>query len=131
MQKLRSSSAPDLNAQALAQARERQLKHVSRRASHNVVEKRYRIKLNSKFRELEEVITRGTEQHTISKISSAATQRQGPPKSSIIDSALSYIENLQSEIKDLKGKIEILETSNPCFGHQEGFRNSYWFIRRT
>ncbi|PTU23549.1 hypothetical protein P175DRAFT_0491899 [Aspergillus ochraceoroseus IBT 24754] len=119
----RRNSAPELNAQDLAQVQQRQLKHASRRASHNIVEKRYRINLNSKFRKLEEVVLKGTEPYSSSttKNSTLSTRRQQSPKASIIDSALNYIESLQSEVNVLKSKVEFFE--NPCFAHNEGGGN--------
>ncbi|KAL4941682.1 hypothetical protein BDV06DRAFT_222890 [Aspergillus oleicola] len=56
----RRRSAPKLNIEDPNEA-ERILKHANRRASHNVVEKRYRVNLNRKFYELEQVVNHGTE----------------------------------------------------------------------
>ncbi|KAL2868790.1 uncharacterized protein BJX67DRAFT_37322 [Aspergillus lucknowensis] len=103
--RIRRNSAPELDAHDM----ERQLKHASRRASHNIVEKRYRVNLNSKFRKLEEVVIKGTDPGSrttpLSSSSPSSRRQQQSPKASIIDSALSYIESLESENSALRGKL--------------------------
>ncbi|KAL4744570.1 hypothetical protein BDW72DRAFT_81167 [Aspergillus terricola var. indicus] len=134
----RRSSAPTLNVRDLERERTQKLKHQNRRASHNVVEKRYRENLNRKFHLLETIVNKGTEPYssspcssprsspsssgsrkgntTFSSSSSSSARRQyTSPKATIIDSALSYIESLRSENHALKGRLFFYETSNnPC-----------------
>ncbi|KAL4763447.1 uncharacterized protein BDW70DRAFT_12423 [Aspergillus foveolatus] len=141
----RRSSAPSLNVRDLERERTQKLKHQNRRASHNVVEKRYRENLNRKFHLLETIVNKGTEPYscspcpsprsspsssgsrkgntTFSSSSSSSARRQyTSPKATIIDSALSYIESLRSENHALKGRLFFYETSNnPCLrGRPQG-----------
>ncbi|KAL4999348.1 hypothetical protein BDV10DRAFT_57728 [Aspergillus recurvatus] len=141
----RRSSAPSLNVRDLERERTQKLKHQNRRASHNVVEKRYRENLNRKFHLLESIVNKGTEPYscspcssprsspsssgsrkgntTFSSSSSSSARRQyTSPKATIIDSALNYIERLRSENHALKGRLVLYETSNnPCLrGHRQG-----------
>jgi hypothetical protein len=129
LDRIRRNSAPELSLHE----QERQTKHASRRASHNIVEKRYRINLNSKFRKLHEIVFCRTDPTFVPNIANAngsfnsansssegaasapvsaiATQanRSQPPKASIIDSALNYIESLQREVHELKRRLEVFE----------------------
>lgn len=126
-QRGRRRSAPEPNIHADA---ERRQKHANRRASHNIVEKRYRMNLNSKFRQLEYAIKKGNEPFyslpsspgsstpsTSKNVTASASmneicgRRQQSPKASIIDSALSFIESLKSENHVLKEKLDLYETS--------------------
>ncbi|KAL4947201.1 hypothetical protein BDW69DRAFT_190408 [Aspergillus filifer] len=52
----RRRSAPDLMKIQDPVETERRIKYANRRASHNVVEKRYRVNLNRKFYDLEQVV---------------------------------------------------------------------------
>ncbi|KAL4739768.1 hypothetical protein BDV11DRAFT_113372 [Aspergillus similis] len=141
----RRSSAPTLNVRDLERERTQKLKHQNRRASHNVVEKRYRENLNRKFHLLETIVNKGAEPYscspcssprsspsssgsrkgnaTFSSSSSSSARRQyTSPKATIIDSALSYIESLRSENHALKKRLFFYETSNnPCLrGRPQG-----------
>ncbi|RDW70679.1 putative bHLH transcription factor [Aspergillus mulundensis] len=139
----RRSSAPSLNIREMERERSQKLKHQNRRASHNVVEKRYRENLNRKFHMLECIVNKGAEPYACSPCSSprsspssiaskkgnttfstsASARRQyTSPKASIIDSALRYIEDLRKENFALKGRLVLFETSsNPCLrGHPQG-----------
>ncbi|KAI9374806.1 hypothetical protein BJX61DRAFT_496436 [Aspergillus egyptiacus] len=107
---------------------ERMNKHASRRASHNIVEKRYRVNLNSKFRQLEDVVDRGKNSRaggsTSMATSTAATatatatatgtssRRQQSPKAAILDGALTYIAALEKENRALREKLEGKEDKN-------------------
>ncbi|KAL4785301.1 hypothetical protein BJX76DRAFT_183036 [Aspergillus varians] len=138
----RRRSAPELNMSPDA---ERRQKHANRRASHNIVEKRYRMNLNSKFRQLEYAINKGADpcfssasspsssspknmNNTTTPPSPSANnefsgRRQQSPKASIIDSALSFIESLKTENHVLKGKLDLYETppnSSRFHGHSHG-----------
>ncbi|KAL4972656.1 hypothetical protein BDW66DRAFT_162689 [Aspergillus desertorum] len=140
----RRSSAPSLNVRDLERERTQKLKHQNRRASHNVVEKRYRENLNKKFHLLETIVNKGTEPYSCSPCSSprpspsttgsrkgsntfsssssssSARRQYTSPKAAIIDSALNYIESLRSENHALRGRLVLYETTNnPCLrGHQ-------------
>ncbi|KAL6237125.1 hypothetical protein BDW75DRAFT_249402 [Aspergillus navahoensis] len=141
----RRSSAPGLNVRDLERERTQKLKHQNRRASHNVVEKRYRENLNRKFHLLETIVNKGTEPYSCSPCSSprsspsssgsrkgntsfssssssSARRQYTSPKATIIDSALNYIESLRSENHALKGRLVLYETSNnPCLsGRPQG-----------
>ncbi|KAL4988171.1 hypothetical protein BDW68DRAFT_177058 [Aspergillus falconensis] len=141
----RRSSAPSLNVRDLERERTQKLKHQNRRASHNVVEKRYRENLNRKFHLLETIVNKGAEPYSCSPCSSprsspsssgsrkgntafssssssSARRQYTSPKAAIIDSALNYIESLRSENHALKGRLVLYETSNnPCLrGHPQG-----------
>jgi hypothetical protein len=129
LDRIRRNSAPELNLHE----QERQNKHASRRASHNIVEKRYRINLNSKFKKLDEIVLCGMDGDLVSDIANATgssnsatsnsegaasapvstvttqSNRTPPPKASIIDSALNYIASLQREIQTLKRRLEAYE----------------------
>jgi hypothetical protein len=129
LDRIRRNSAPELSLHEL----ERQTKHANRRASHNIVEKRYRINLNSKLRKLHEIVfcrtdptfvpdianangssnsaNSNSEGAASAPVSATATQanRSQPPKASIIDSALNYIESLQREVHELKRRLEVYE----------------------
>jgi hypothetical protein len=138
LDRIRRNSAPELSIHE----QERQNKHASRRASHNIVEKRYRINLNSKFRKLDEIVLCGTDPSFIpdpahgssnsansnsegaasAPVSAMAAQanRSQPPKASIIDSALNYIENLQREVHDLKQRLQLYEKGGVTLQVQTG-----------
>lgn len=103
---------------------ERQERRARRRASHKIVERRYRHNLSSKFRQLEKVVLQQADAYSassaltsLSKQSSALSsstssqmpRRQQPPKSLIIDSALSVIEGLLETNHDMKQKLNSLE----------------------
>jgi hypothetical protein len=122
-------------------------KYNSRRASHNLVEKRYRVNLNSKFRQLEDLVHRGTDflsslkptttspsrsssaggNSTSSKnrrsipassMASNSTGRQQSSKASIIDNALRYIEQLQCEKHQLERRIQEIENRKTYRGDE-------------
>ncbi|KAL4929162.1 uncharacterized protein BDV17DRAFT_290817 [Aspergillus undulatus] len=129
----RRRSAPELATDDPHEI-ERMQKYASRRASHNVVEKRYRVNLNKKFYELEQVVLNATETcPSFNSPSSSSSPRsvlstcknanlsarpegalEAPrhrsPKATIIDSALSYIESLRNENVALKGKLRAYES---------------------
>ncbi|KAL4791395.1 hypothetical protein BDV19DRAFT_393140 [Aspergillus venezuelensis] len=62
---------------------ERKIKYANRRASHNVVEKRYRINLNRKFYELEQVVIRATDPITQTQQSSKSPTSVLPASKSV------------------------------------------------
>ncbi|KAL4907361.1 hypothetical protein BDW74DRAFT_123619 [Aspergillus multicolor] len=136
---LRRSSAPSLNIRETERERSQKLKHQNRRASHNVVEKRYRENLNRKFHMLECIVNKGAEPYACSPgssprsspssiaskkgnttfLTSTSSRRQyTSPKASIIDSALRYIEELRKENYALKGRLVAFD---PCLrAHSQG-----------
>ncbi|KAL4916038.1 hypothetical protein BDW62DRAFT_110521 [Aspergillus aurantiobrunneus] len=131
----RRQSAPEIATQADL---ERQQKHASRRASHNVVEKRYRQNLNLKFRELEYAILNGgtlcptsaefsssSSASPDSKVASPSTTAAAAakaiddpehyphraPKARIIENALHFIERQKRENDGLKERLASYETA--------------------
>ncbi|KAL3457989.1 hypothetical protein BJX64DRAFT_292651 [Aspergillus heterothallicus] len=112
LDRIRRNSAPNLHLTS-SNYSEQDLKHAHRRASHNVVEKRYRVNLNSKFKSLDEVVHRGTDpmydpenNNSDGSSLSGHERRQQPPKAAVIDKALKYIEKLEKENRDLKRQLE-------------------------
>lgn len=96
--------------------RNNQIKQYKRRKSHNIVERRYRVNLNAKFRKLEEVVLQGTASPSPSSPYSSqqtpSPRRPSSPqktrsKARILDGALSYIESLESEISSLKEAMDV------------------------
>ncbi|OJJ07657.1 hypothetical protein ASPVEDRAFT_46909 [Aspergillus versicolor CBS 583.65] len=92
-----------------------QIKQFKRRKSHNIVERRYRVNLNGKFRQLEQVVLQGTTSPCDSSpCSSQQTPSPRPPsspqkarsKARILDGALNYIASLENEINSLKERTE-------------------------
>lgn len=92
-----------------------QIKQFKRRKSHNIVERRYRVNLNGKFRQLEQVVLQGTTSPCDSSpCSSQRTPSPRPPsspqkarsKARILDGALNYIASLENEINSLKERTE-------------------------
>ncbi|KAL2802573.1 hypothetical protein BJX63DRAFT_414780 [Aspergillus granulosus] len=120
--RIRRNSAPELSAHEI----ERRVKQAHRRASHNVVEKRYRVNLNSKFKKLDEVVLHGTRLNFDAENGNSEgssdlpmqARRTQPPKAAIIDSALVYIQTLQREVGELKRRLAIYESRVPSLrGH--------------
>lgn len=110
----RRHSAPDCSAHEV----EQRIKHLNRRVSHNAVEKRYRVNLNSKFKRLDEVVLQGMDPSfdpDNAANSDGLAQQDGdnsrtqPPKAQVIDSALNYIATLQREVKELKRRLGVYE----------------------
>ncbi|KAJ0422216.1 hypothetical protein BJY00DRAFT_79437 [Aspergillus carlsbadensis] len=129
--RFRRNSAPELNlhGQELSlHEQERRTKHASRRASHNVVEKRYRLNLNEKFRKLDEIVVAGMDPSFVPDTANAhgssnsansnsdgaasapvSTNRTQPPKATVIDRALTYIDVLQREVCELRQRLAVYE----------------------
>lgn len=93
-----------------------QNKQYKRRKSHNLVERRYRVNLNGKFRKLEEVVLQGTAspcasspcspQHTPSP-RMPSTPQKSRSKARILDGALTYIADLENEVSALKQRLAV------------------------
>ncbi|KAL3484626.1 hypothetical protein BJX62DRAFT_218513 [Aspergillus germanicus] len=104
----------------------RQRKQAGRRKSHNIVERRYRVNLNSKFRRLQDVVLEGTHSSPSPTGPMPPTRLDGveakmlrgvsSPKSTfskadILDIAMSYIKSLEEQMIFLRETLDVVEGS--------------------
>jgi hypothetical protein len=111
------SGSPDSN--------NRQRRQTRRRRSHSIVERKYRVNLNSKFRQLQEVVLEDTRSSPILTGQIPPTRRDGVEakmmrgasspknilsKADILDIAMSYIGSLKEQISSLRERLHMVET---------------------
>ncbi|KAL3442039.1 hypothetical protein BJX65DRAFT_287661 [Aspergillus insuetus] len=105
---------------------DRQRKQAGRRKSHNIVERRYRVNLNSKFRRLQDVVLEGTRSLLsptgpmpptrldgveAKMLRGASSPNSTFSKADILDIAMSYIESLEEQIIFLRETLDVVEES--------------------
>ncbi|KAL3455584.1 helix-loop-helix DNA-binding domain-containing protein [Aspergillus heterothallicus] len=104
-----------------------QHKQAGRRKSHNIVERKYRINLNSKFRQLRDRVLEATQPSPsptggipptrrdgveAKKLRGASSPNTTLSKADTLDIAIKYIMSMEDEIFLLKERLRMVETSS-------------------
>jgi cation transport regulator ChaB len=106
---------------------DRQRRQSGRRKAHNVVERRYRVNLNSKFRRLQELVWKPnlllalpeglippTDRDSIKarRVEGASSPKKALSKADILDISMKYIQSLEDEIYVLRDRLGVIEASS-------------------
>lgn len=81
-----------------------QVRNAAKRAAHNIIEKRYRTNMNTKFLALEKAITPAGVHKETSRAGAGSLK-----KSEILSNALAYIESIQQENQSMHKELAMLK----------------------
>lgn len=81
------------------------MRNATKRAAHNVIEKRYRTNMNAKFVALEKAMSGGNGVQKSSRGGGSASLK----KSEILTNAITYMHGLQEENRYLQKELAILK----------------------
>ncbi|KAJ5261170.1 hypothetical protein N7478_011765 [Penicillium angulare] len=83
---------------------DQQGRNAAKRAAHNIIEKRYRTNMNSKFLSLEKAISPASVHKQSSRVGAGSLK-----KSEILSNALAYIEAIQTENQSMHKELSVLK----------------------
>ncbi|KAJ5798494.1 uncharacterized protein N7503_007790 [Penicillium pulvis] len=94
-----------------------QVRNAAKRAAHNIIEKRYRTNMNTKFLSLEKAISPAGIHKQTSRVGAGSLK-----KSEILTNALAYIESIQQENQAMHKELALLKQNmvpNSMWRHKQ------------